>query len=127
MHPAFQIVARGAQIEAEDYQRALAERPARVAQIRQVFAEVDALITPVTPMVQPLLSATPAVFDQGRQFMLPFSFAGLPAISLPCGASAAGLPIGMQLVADRLQEGLLFRIAAAFEEATPFHRRRPPC
>ena len=119
-------LARGVQIDGKYYQRALAERPARVAQIRQAFAEVDALITPVTPMLPPLLSAAPAMFDQGRQFMLPFSFAGLPAISLPCGASAAGLPIGIQLVADRQQEGLLFRIAAAFEAETPFHRRRPP-
>jgi aspartyl-tRNA(Asn)/glutamyl-tRNA(Gln) amidotransferase subunit A len=57
--------------------------------------------------------------------MIPFSFAGLPAISIPCGTSREGLPIGMQLVGDRLQEKGLFRIARAYQSATDWHERVP--
>lgn len=54
-----------------------------------------------------------------------FSLAGLPAISLPCGFSRDGLPIGMQLVGDRLQEKRLLRFARAYESATTWHKRLP--
>ena len=61
-----------------------------------------------------------------RQFTVPISYTGFPAISLPCGFSATGLPIGLQIVANDFQERLLFRIAAAFEQATDFHKQHPP-
>jgi len=60
------------------------------------------------------------------QFTVPISYIGFPAISLPCGFSATGLPIGLQIVANDFQERLLFRIAAAFEQATDFHKQHPP-
>jgi aspartyl-tRNA(Asn)/glutamyl-tRNA(Gln) amidotransferase subunit A len=60
-----------------------------------------------------------------RQFTVPVSFTGFPAITLPCGFSASGLPIGLQIVANDFQEQLLFRIAGAFERANDFHSRRP--
>jgi Asp-tRNA(Asn)/Glu-tRNA(Gln) amidotransferase A subunit family amidase len=62
----------------------------------------------------PRLDAPAEEFDRQRQYMIPFSGAGVPAISLPCGA-AEGLPVGMQIVAGRGQEKLLLRIARAFE------------
>jgi aspartyl-tRNA(Asn)/glutamyl-tRNA(Gln) amidotransferase subunit A len=68
-------------------------------------------------MTAPAIDAAEAEFDRGRRFTLPFSFAGLPAISVPCGFDRAGLPIGMQIVADRLQEPVALRIAAAYEAA----------
>lgn len=118
-------MARGAQVAKETYERILAERPAQVREVKRAFAEVDALLTPVLPNLTPLQSAGPGVWARGRQFNLPFSFAGVPAISVPCGF-ARGMPVGLQVVANDLQERLLLRIAAAFEAATGFHRRRPP-
>jgi aspartyl-tRNA(Asn)/glutamyl-tRNA(Gln) amidotransferase subunit A len=51
---------------------------------------------------------------------------GTPALSIPCGASAAGLPIGLQLMADAFEEHRLFAVAAAYQRATSWHGRRPP-
>jgi aspartyl-tRNA(Asn)/glutamyl-tRNA(Gln) amidotransferase subunit A len=61
-----------------------------------------------------------------RQFTVPVSYTGFPAISVPCGFNSAGLPIGMQIVANDFQERLLFRIAAALEQVTHLDRRTPP-
>ena len=60
-----------------------------------------------------------------RQFTVPISYTGFPAISIPCGFNSEGLPIGLQIVANDFQERLLFRIATAFEEATGFHEQHP--
>jgi aspartyl-tRNA(Asn)/glutamyl-tRNA(Gln) amidotransferase subunit A len=116
---------RGARIPIEEYRAALALRDRFVRDVRQAFTEVDALVTPTAAMTAPALDAPEAEFDRGRRFTIPFSFAGLPAISVPCGLDRAGLPIGMQLVADRLQEPLLLRLASAYEAATSFQQRAP--
>lgn len=56
----------------------------------------------------------------------PFNISGLPAMSVPVGISADGLPIGVQLVARRGQEATLFQVAAQLEEETKWHERKPP-
>ncbi len=53
-------------------------------------------------------------------------FTGQPAISVPCGFTAGGLPIGMQLIGRWYREADLLRLAHAYEQATPWHRKRPP-
>jgi aspartyl-tRNA(Asn)/glutamyl-tRNA(Gln) amidotransferase subunit A len=55
----------------------------------------------------------------------PFNLTGLPAISIPCGFDANGLPIGLQLVARPWAEARLLRVARAYERATSWHERRP--
>jgi aspartyl-tRNA(Asn)/glutamyl-tRNA(Gln) amidotransferase subunit A len=119
-------IARGEKVSREFYEKALAERAEQKAAFRQVFGRVDALLTPTLPTVAPLLSASGDTYDRGRQFMLPFSWVGVPSISLPCGFDTSGLPIGAQLVGDEMRESMLLRIAAAYEDATGFHRKRPP-
>ena len=59
-------------------------------------------------------------------FTYPFNLAGLPAIVVPAGRTAAGLPVGLQLVARRLDDARLLRAAAAFEAAAPWADRWPP-
>ena len=119
-------VAQGEQITQETYDAALNRRPSEIAEIRRVFREVDAFITPTHPFVAPPLTVN-AEGDAGvRQFTVPISYTGFPAISIPCGFSATGLPIGLQIVANDFQERVLFRIAAAFEQATDFHKQHPP-
>jgi aspartyl-tRNA(Asn)/glutamyl-tRNA(Gln) amidotransferase subunit A len=51
--------------------------------------------------------------------------AGVPAVSVPCGFTAAGLPIGLQLIGRTLDEATVLRAAYAYEQATDWHRRRP--
>jgi aspartyl-tRNA(Asn)/glutamyl-tRNA(Gln) amidotransferase subunit A len=59
-------------------------------------------------------------------FTLPASLAGIPGLSLPCGFSRKGLPIGLQILAPHFQEALTLRVGYNFEQETDFHRRRPP-
>ena len=118
-------LARGEKVTRETYESILAERPGHAARFKTVFNEVDALLTPSLPNVPPLQTEGPEVWARGRQFNLPFSFVGVPAMSMPCGFSSAGLPIGMQLVANELEESLLLRIGAAYEQATGHYLKRP--
>ena len=119
-------IARGEKVSREFYVKALAERTQQKTQFREVFRQVDALITPTMPTVAPTLSASGDTYDRGRQFTLPFSWVGVPSISVPCGFDGKDLPIGMQIIGDEIRESLLLRIAAAYESVTAFHRKRPP-
>jgi aspartyl-tRNA(Asn)/glutamyl-tRNA(Gln) amidotransferase subunit A len=56
---------------------------------------------------------------------IPFNVTGFPSMSVPCGFSKAGTPIGMQIAAGPFQEDLIFRVAHAYEQATDWHERRP--
>ena len=114
---------RGARIEEAAYRRALAEADSLTAAVRAALGEVDVLATPAMPMPTPRLDAPAEHFDAQRRFMTPISMTGLPALVLPCGAADA-LPLGMQLVADRRKESLLFRAARAYEATTEWHTRR---
>jgi aspartyl-tRNA(Asn)/glutamyl-tRNA(Gln) amidotransferase subunit A len=59
-------------------------------------------------------------------FTMPFNVAGYPAISICAGFGQGGLPVAIQLVGKPFQEPALFRVADAFEKATPFRKQRPP-
>jgi aspartyl-tRNA(Asn)/glutamyl-tRNA(Gln) amidotransferase subunit A len=58
-------------------------------------------------------------------FTIPADMAGVPAVSVPCGFTAAGLPLGLQLIGKTLDEATVLRAAYAYEQATDWHRRRP--
>ena len=107
-----QDVTQGEQITFVDYTQAQAIRQQHMAQFSEIFNLIDLLLTPTTPRVAPLLTA--AVVGRDRRFVQPFSWLGLPAISLPCGWSA-DLPIGLQLVGDRHTESALLQAAATIE------------
>jgi aspartyl-tRNA(Asn)/glutamyl-tRNA(Gln) amidotransferase subunit A len=94
---------------------------------QQAFARVDLLVAPTTPNV---------AFKHGEKedplsmylndvFAVPANIAGLPAVSVPCGFTAGGLPIGLQLIARAFDEARLLRAAHAYEQATAWHTRRP--
>jgi len=117
---------RGMKITKETYEKAKNERPKQIAEVKQVFKEVDALLTPTMPTTAPLLAGGSQDYDRGRQFTLPFSWTGLPSVAVPCGFSPNGLPIGLQIVGNELQESLLLGIASAYEKATNFYKQHPP-
>jgi aspartyl-tRNA(Asn)/glutamyl-tRNA(Gln) amidotransferase subunit A len=96
-------------------------------QLERFFEEHDLLLTPATPIPAPPLEGPDAVEQAGRltRFTAPFNLSGLPAISVPCGFTAEGLPLGLQLVAPPWGEPSLLRAAHAYEEATEWHLRRP--
>jgi aspartyl-tRNA(Asn)/glutamyl-tRNA(Gln) amidotransferase subunit A len=60
------------------------------------------------------------------RYTIPFNITGLPDMSICCGLSTNGLPIGMQIVAPPFREDVVFQVAAAYESATEWHRRKPP-
>ncbi len=93
----------------------------------RVFEKVDALVTPTSPTVAFRIGAKvddPLAMYLNDVFTLPVNISGLPGISVPCGFSE-GLPVGLQVVTNSYQERKLFRVAAAYERATPHHLARP--
>ena len=98
--------------------------------IGNAFAEVDLLVTPTTPIPAPSiadLKATPDALRPAELKLLrntrPFNVWGLPAISLPCGFTRSGLPIGLQIAGQPWREDLVLRLAHAYEQATAWHKR----
>ena len=93
----------------------------------RVFGEVDALVTPTSPVVAfPLgdKTADPVQMYLIDVCTLPVNIAGLPSISVPCGFSQ-GLPVGMQLIGPHLSEETLLRIAHSYQQATEWHLKNP--
>jgi aspartyl-tRNA(Asn)/glutamyl-tRNA(Gln) amidotransferase subunit A len=97
--------------------------------IDDVFDDVDVLVAPtcmVVPQTIEEVLANPAREPSLIRNTLPFNVFGVPAISVPCGFTRAGLPIGMQIVGARLGETPVLALAHAYEQATEWHRREPP-
>jgi aspartyl-tRNA(Asn)/glutamyl-tRNA(Gln) amidotransferase subunit A len=59
------------------------------------------------------------------KFTRPFNYLGVPALALPCGFLASGLPVGMQLVGRPFDEATILRLGHAFQQATDWHKREP--
>jgi aspartyl-tRNA(Asn)/glutamyl-tRNA(Gln) amidotransferase subunit A len=97
--------------------------------VGDVFRDVDVLVLPIA-MVMPAtveaVLANPANEGSLIRNTLPFNVLGVPAISVPCGFSRAGLPIGLQIVGPPLGEARVLALAHAYEQATDWHRRAPP-
>jgi aspartyl-tRNA(Asn)/glutamyl-tRNA(Gln) amidotransferase subunit A len=97
--------------------------------IADVFADVDILVAPTCmnpPATIAAVLADPAAEPSLIRNTLPFNVFGIPAISVPCGFTRAGLPIGLQIVGPRLGEMRVLALAHAYEQATDWHRREPP-
>ena len=89
-----------------------------------VLQQVDVLVSPTTPATAPPIS----VGDPRRRlarYTHHYDVTGIPAISLPCGFDAAGLPIGLMIGARHFDEVTMCRVAHAYEQATDWHKRRP--
>jgi aspartyl-tRNA(Asn)/glutamyl-tRNA(Gln) amidotransferase subunit A len=112
---------------ATDYARALQAQAGWRRDLAAIFDRVDVIATPTVPSVAPrfngtdMISATAALV----RFTFPWSYAGVPAVSVPCGFSD-GLPVGLQLVARPRDDQRLLAVAAAYQSVTDHHRRRPP-
>jgi aspartyl-tRNA(Asn)/glutamyl-tRNA(Gln) amidotransferase subunit A len=76
----------------------------------------------------PPAEAMDAVAEAARLTALtsPFNLTGLPAVSVPCGFTAAGLPVGLQIVAGPWREATALRVARAYERVATWGERRPP-
>jgi aspartyl-tRNA(Asn)/glutamyl-tRNA(Gln) amidotransferase subunit A len=107
--PAFQYVA------AARLRDALRRREAE----ERLFAAADVVLMPATPVVAPRVADVAPGDPMGSltHNTAPFNIAGLPALSIPCGVTSAGLPVGLQMVGRHWDETTLLRVAAAYETA----------
>ncbi len=119
---------RGAQFTSTEYILARRFQSEWRRRLERLFEQFDLLLTPATPITAPVIEGLDAI-EAARQLTrctAPFNLAGLPALSVPCGLSAAGLPIGLQIVAAPWNEARVLRAGRAFENATQWHRQTPP-
>jgi aspartyl-tRNA(Asn)/glutamyl-tRNA(Gln) amidotransferase subunit A len=101
--------------------------------LRELFESFDLLAAPAMPIIPPPLGQDSVEVRGDKMpyrlalipFNSPWSLAGLPVASVPCGF-VDGLPVGLALVGRRLEEGTVLRAAHAFQQATDWHDRRPP-
>jgi aspartyl-tRNA(Asn)/glutamyl-tRNA(Gln) amidotransferase subunit A len=128
----------GLDIRAVDYLAALDMRKmAGLALLGQGLAGVgmlDALVVPTTPFAAAEIGAEEISINGEKEKVRagllrlnrPGNFAGLPSISIPCGFTSSGLPVGLQIIGQSWQEKKILQIAHAFESAHDYHLRRPP-
>jgi aspartyl-tRNA(Asn)/glutamyl-tRNA(Gln) amidotransferase subunit A len=102
------------------------------SEIHSVFANLDFIVTPAVPIPAPQLAELKQNPDllRPRELVLlrntrPFNVWGLPAISVPCGFTRSGLPIGLQIAGPPWSEAAILRLAYTYEQATGWHKREP--
>jgi aspartyl-tRNA(Asn)/glutamyl-tRNA(Gln) amidotransferase subunit A len=117
----------GALYTGAEYVQAMRVRERLRHEMLDVLREVDVLATPTSPRPAPTFAA---MWDPSLGFPRsntpPFNLSGLPALALPCGFSSAGLPLSLQLAGRPFDEATVLRVGHAYQQATDWHRRRPP-
>jgi aspartyl-tRNA(Asn)/glutamyl-tRNA(Gln) amidotransferase subunit A len=112
----------------EDYASARRACDLLRREISSVFASVDVLVMPTVAdlpsLIEPI-DASQALDPVRTRNTGPFDICGLPAITVPCGFSTSGLPIGLQIVGAPFAESTVLGLAHAYEQATQWHRRAP--
>ncbi len=118
------------------YQTAQKARNLLAHQMREALKAVDVVISATIPDPPQKIASFEQRFDSAadvvkrmyrvRSSFMIYPLARLPAVSVPCGFSSNGLPLGLQIGGRSFQEGTILRVAQAIESATGFHKRRPP-
>jgi aspartyl-tRNA(Asn)/glutamyl-tRNA(Gln) amidotransferase subunit A len=128
------LLQQGQFITATQYLRAQRVRTLVVNEVGTLLRRYAALVLPAIPVVAPAIGQ-PTVTLGGRpgdargaitRLVRLINFVGLPAITVPCGFGADGLPVGLQVVGRAMDEPTVLAIAHAYERATPWHTHRPP-
>jgi aspartyl-tRNA(Asn)/glutamyl-tRNA(Gln) amidotransferase subunit A len=110
------------------YLKALKVRTKIKEDFDKAFKSCDCVVTPTSPTPAFRIgerTSDPIAMYLSDIYTIPANLAGLPAISVPCGFSSAGLPIGLQIMAKPFDEETIFRAAYTFEQSTAHHKRRP--
>ena len=125
-------IRKGEDITAEEVENSRLELQRLRREVKKIFADVDLLVTPATPIPAPAIAELKKNPDElrPRELVLlrntrPFNVWGLPAISVPCGFTKAGLPIGLQIAGPHWGEAAVLQLAHAYEQLTDWHKREP--
>ncbi|MGC2695313.1 MAG: amidase [Candidatus Angelobacter sp.] len=123
----------GADVTATQYIQAHRNLLRQRREILSLFHQVDIVLAPTTPLLPPSLAELQSVPEQLRNKELvmlrntrPFNVLGLPAISVCCGFSKSGLPIGLQIASSPGADGVVLALAHSYQKQTDWHKRRPP-
>jgi amidase len=125
------VLETGRSTTAVDYQKTQARRIELRGRFERLFSEIDILLVPVQPSAALTLEQVstfgqqPELVRRLQRYTAPFDLTGHPALTLPSGFAADGLPIGLQLVAGNLRDEVLLRAGAAFQRLTAWHRQHP--
>ena len=110
------------------YLRALKVRSLIKRDFDLAFQDFDCIVAPTSPTAAFKIgerTQDPLKMYLSDIYTISVNLAGIPAISIPCGFTKAGLPVGLQIMAKPFNEELLFRAAHAFEQNTPWHKTKP--
>ncbi len=127
------LLEQGQLILATTYVNALRSRAVIRDSFREAFADIDVMVTPGLPVTAPRKDQETYSWPEGEElvfraharFNCPFNLSGLPGATVPCGFAPDGLPVGIQIVGKPFEEGMVLRVADAYQQATDWHRRRP--
>ena len=123
----------GRQVRAVDYLNAFPVKHEIEKEFQAAYARVDAIIAPALPIAAPRIGENEVMIEGEKETVRsalvrlnrPANLTGDPAISIPCGFTRAGLPIGLQLMGAQWSEARLLAIALAYEDATEWHKQHP--
>jgi len=110
------------------YKKAQQVRTLIKGDFEKAFQEVDAIVTPTSPTPAFHVgekTADPLQMYLSDIFTISVNLAGIPGISIPCGFTGDGLPIGLQILGRHFDEEKILQIAYAYEQATEWHKRKP--
>jgi aspartyl-tRNA(Asn)/glutamyl-tRNA(Gln) amidotransferase subunit A len=117
----------GAALSSSDYALARRQQAEGRRRFELFFEDFDVVLLPTTPIPAPLIEGTGAIqaARQLTRFTAPFNLTGLPALSIPCGFTKTGLPMGLQIIAKHWGEAKILQAGYAFEQATQWSLRHP--
>jgi len=110
------------------YKKASQVRTLIMEDFKKAFDSCDVILSPVAPTPAfkiGEITDDPLTMYLSDIFTLSANLAGIPGISVPCGFSKTGLPIGLQILSTHFNEGMLLKVAHGFEQATDFHQKKP--
>jgi len=119
-------------ISATDYIRDWRDLAAERTKALQLLEQVDVVVTPTVPVAAPLLAELESLeASELRRFEMkyllrntaPFSVLGWPSVSVPCGFTQEGLPVGLQISGKPGMDAIVLRLANAYEQATEWHNK----
>lgn len=128
------LVEMGRLVSAVDYLKAEQVRTVMMEEFRGIFEKVDVVATPTEPLTAwrkgewtvDIAGAPESVLAASWRLTYPFNLTGLPAITVPCGFDADGMPAGLQIAARPFDEAAVLRVAAHYERSHDWSARTPP-